>query len=65
MKINKNAKVEQLTNFFLSREEEKGLTVKDPLNLSSVKDEGQFRVPFGRICFKNGTISGELTQFKA
>ena len=31
-KFNKNTKVEQLTNMFLSRGEEKGLTVKDPLN---------------------------------
>ena len=30
-KFNKNAKVEQLTKMFLSREEEKGLIVKDPL----------------------------------
>ena len=30
-KLNKNAKVEQLTKMFLSREEEKGLIVKDPL----------------------------------
>ena len=30
-KFDKNAKVEQLTNFFLSREEKKGLIVKDPL----------------------------------
>ena len=30
-KLNKNAKVEQLTEMFLSREEEKGLFVKDPL----------------------------------
>ena len=30
-KFNKNAKVEQLTNIFLSRREEKGLIVKDPL----------------------------------
>ena len=29
-KFNKNAKVEQLTKIFLSREEEKGLIVKDP-----------------------------------
>ena len=29
-KFNKNAKVEQLTNMFLSRGEEKGLIVKDP-----------------------------------
>ena len=29
-KFNKNAKVEQLTKLFLSREEEKGLIVKDP-----------------------------------
>ena len=29
-KFNKNTKVEQLTNMFLSRGEEKGLTVKDP-----------------------------------
>ena len=29
-KLNKNAKVEQLTNMFLSCEEEKGLIVKDP-----------------------------------
>ena len=28
--FNKNAKLEQLTKMFLSREEEKGLTVKDP-----------------------------------
>ena len=32
-KFNKNTKVEQLTNMFLSRGEEKGLTVKDPFNL--------------------------------
>ena len=31
-KFNKNAKVEQLTKMFLSREEEKGLIVKDPLD---------------------------------
>ena len=30
-KFNKNAKVEQLTKKFLSREEEKGRIVKDPL----------------------------------
>ena len=30
-KLNKNAKVEQLTMVFLSRGEEKGLIVKDPL----------------------------------
>ena len=30
-KFNKNAKVEQLTNVFLSRGEEKGFIVKDPL----------------------------------
>ena len=30
-KFNKNAKVEQLTEMFLSRWEEKGLIVKDPL----------------------------------
>ena len=30
-KFNKNAKVKQLTNMFLSRGEEKGLIVKDPL----------------------------------
>ena len=29
-KLNKNAKVEQLTKVFLSRGEEKGLIVKDP-----------------------------------
>ena len=29
-KFYKNAKVEQLTKMFLSREEEKGLIVKDP-----------------------------------
>ena len=29
-KFNKNEKVEQLTKMFLSREEEKGLIVKDP-----------------------------------
>ena len=29
-KFNKNAKVEQLTKMFSSREEEKGLIVKDP-----------------------------------
>ena len=29
-KFNKNVKVEQLTKMFLSREEEKGLIVKDP-----------------------------------
>ena len=29
-KFNKNAKVEQLTKLFWSREEEKGLIVKDP-----------------------------------
>ena len=29
-KFNKNATVEQLTNMFLSHEEEKGLIVKDP-----------------------------------
>ena len=29
-KFNKNAKVEQLTNIFLSRGEEMGLIVKDP-----------------------------------
>ena len=28
--FNKNSKVEQFTNMFLSRGEEKGLTVKDP-----------------------------------
>ena len=32
-KLNKNTKVEQLTNMFLSRGEEKGLTVKDPLEV--------------------------------
>ena len=32
-KFNKNAKVEQLTNIFLSHGEEKGLIVKDPLLL--------------------------------
>ena len=31
-KFNKNAKVEQLTNMFLSRGEEKGLIVKDPFH---------------------------------
>ena len=30
-KFNKNVKVEQLTNIFLNRGEEKGLIVKDPL----------------------------------
>ena len=30
-KFNKNVKVEQLTNMFLSRGEESGLIVKDPL----------------------------------
>ena len=30
-KVNKNAKVEQWNEMFLSREEEKGLIVKDPL----------------------------------
>ena len=30
-KLNKNAKVEQLTKVFLSRGEEKGLIIKDPL----------------------------------
>ena len=30
-KFNKNAKVEQLTNMFLSRGEEKGIIVKDLL----------------------------------
>ena len=30
-KFNKNTKVEQLTKIFLSHGEEKGLTVKDPL----------------------------------
>ena len=30
-KFNKNAKVEQLTNIFLSCGEEKGIIVKDPL----------------------------------
>ena len=35
-KFNKNAKVEQLTKIFLSREEEKGLIVKDPLKSTSV-----------------------------
>ena len=29
-KFNKNTKVGQLTNMFLNRGEEKGLTVKDP-----------------------------------
>ena len=29
-KFNKNAKVEQLASMFLSREEEKGLIIKDP-----------------------------------
>ena len=29
--FNKNAKVEQLTKMFLSREKEKGLIIKDPL----------------------------------
>ena len=29
-KFNKNANVEQLTNIFLSRREEKGLIIKDP-----------------------------------
>ena len=33
-KFNKNAKVEQLTKMFLSREEEKGIIVKDPLAIS-------------------------------
>ena len=32
-KLNKNAKVEQLTKMFLSRGEEKGLIVKDPLEI--------------------------------
>ena len=32
-KFNKNAKVEQLTKMFLSREEKKGLMVKDPFNV--------------------------------
>ena len=32
-KFNKNAKVEQLTNMFSSRGEEKGLIVKDPYRL--------------------------------
>ena len=36
-KLNKNAKVEQLTRMFLSREEEKGLIVKDPLLCKSPK----------------------------
>ena len=35
-KFNKNAKVEQLTSMFLSREEEKGLIVKDPLLMYQV-----------------------------
>ena len=30
-KFDKNAKVEKLTNLFLSHEEQKGLIVKDPL----------------------------------
>ena len=34
-KFNKNVKVEQLTNIFLSRGEEKGLIVKDPEPLLS------------------------------
>ena len=34
-KFNKNAKVEQLTNLFWSREEEKGLIVKDPCKIAS------------------------------
>ena len=33
-KFNKNTKVEQLTNMFLSRGEAKGLIVKDPYNFS-------------------------------
>ena len=33
-KFNKNAKVEQLTNMFLSRGEEKGLIVKDHYDLN-------------------------------
>ena len=32
-KFYKNTKVEQLTNMFLSRGEEKGLAVKDPLRI--------------------------------
>ena len=32
-KINKNAKVKQLTEMFLRRGEEKGLIVKDPFHL--------------------------------
>ena len=39
-KLNKNAKVEQLTEMFLSREEEKGFIVKDPL---FIHDEPIFR----------------------
>ena len=34
-KFNKNTKVEQLTNMFLSRGEEKGLTVKDPFHITN------------------------------
>ena len=44
-KFNKNAKVEQLTNMFLSRGEGKGLIVKDPLR------EGEFKT--GRIGLKS------------
>ena len=37
-KFNKNTKVEQLTNMFLSRGEGKGLTVKDPFGIEKLND---------------------------
>ena len=44
-KINKNAKVEQLTKVVLSHGEEKGLNVKDPYNLYIRTKVMQIQVP--------------------
>ena len=40
---NKNAKVEQLTKMFLSREEEKALIVKDPLATNLINFEADMK----------------------
>ena len=48
-KFNKNAKVEQLTEVVLSNGEEKGLIVKDPLDLASILNDNKFAVDFRKI----------------
>ena len=45
-KFNKNAKVEQLTKMFLSRGEEKGLIVKDPLKRDLYTKMSPFSIRF-------------------